>query len=142
MREHAQPEKQTGLRAGTLPIEASFMTTQGNHAAEAFDKMNCRNIPGSTVMKNSNAERTLFLVLVCIGLSGLLLSALETTGSISTLDGLATPVCSDLLLYFGGIGSTGLLCTMLFGRAGVERTNFWVFLAGIVGAVVLFVHGM
>jgi len=90
-------------------------------------------------MKSIRTDRWIFVALVCVSLMGRLLKVWAPDDTASTLTDLIAPMFSDVLICFGGVGSAGLLCIALFGPASVERTHFWVFLAGIVGAAILFV---
>lgn len=91
-------------------------------------------------MEDSGTEYRLFVVLTCIGLLGALLRVSGAGENASSLWGLLAPTCSDILIFFGGIGSFGLLCTIIFGSAGVERTLFWVFVVSILGVVILYIN--
>lgn len=95
---------------------------------------------GVREMNETKIERRLFTSLACIGLIGFLMRVWLGNEAASGLDGLAAPMCSDILIFFGGCGSVGFICTVLFGQAGIERTQFWVFLAGIIGAAILFLR--
>lgn len=90
-------------------------------------------------MKGSATDSRIFVVLVCVGLAGLSLRIWACEDIPSSMVSLITPVCSDVLLFFGSLGSIGLLCLKVFGPAQVERTRFWVFLAAVVAASILFV---
>ncbi|KAA0998225.1 hypothetical protein FVF58_45370 [Paraburkholderia panacisoli] len=92
-------------------------------------------------MKDIEIERWPFVVLMCICLGGLMLKACAFGQDASPLDGVVAHTCSDLLVFLGGVGSAGLLCIKLFGPARVESTLFWVFLAGIIAAAILFCRG-
>jgi hypothetical protein len=92
-------------------------------------------------MQKKHPDRRLFVALVGIGLLGWLLVVSGSSGDVSTVSGAATHGCGDLLLFFGGIGGTGLLCTLILGPAGVERAHFWIFLAALVGAALFFTLG-
>lgn len=91
-------------------------------------------------MDDSRSERRLFAALACIGLIGLLMRVWASSDPASGLNGLASPACSDVLLFFGGVGGAGLVCSAIFGLARTDRTHFWVFLTGVVGAVILFIQ--
>jgi hypothetical protein len=93
-------------------------------------------------MNDIATERRIFVVLVCVGLAGLPLRIWECEEIPSSLVGLIAPVCSDVLLFFCSVGSIGLLCLKVFGPTQVQRAHFWVFLAAVVAAVVLFVWGV
>ncbi|WP_250504224.1 hypothetical protein [Caballeronia sp. AZ7_KS35] len=92
-------------------------------------------------MEKSHPDRRMFFALLSIGLVGLLLVVGGNAGPASTLSDAAASGCGDLLLFFGGIGGTGLLCTVILGPAGVERAHFWIFLAALVGAALFFTFG-
>lgn len=92
-------------------------------------------------MKDTEIERWSFAVLICVCLGGLMLKAYAFGQYASPPDGAVALTCSDLLVFLGGVGSAGLLCIRLFGPARVESTLFWVFLAGIIGAAILFCRG-
>ena len=92
-------------------------------------------------MKDTEIDRWPFTVLMCVCLGGLMLKAYAFGQYPSPLDGAVARTCSDLLVFVGGVGTAGLLCSRLFGPARVESTLFWVFLAGIVGAAILFCQG-
>lgn len=92
-------------------------------------------------MENSHPDRRMFLALFSIGMLGLLLVMSGSLDPASTLSSVAARGCGDLLLFFGGIGGAGLLCTVILGPAGVERAHFWVFLAALVGATLFFTFG-
>lgn len=92
-------------------------------------------------MKDTEMERWPFAALVCVCLGGLILKACAFGQCASTLAGVAVPTCGDFLVFLGGVGSAGLLCSKLFGPARVESTLFWIFLAGIIGAAILFCRG-
>lgn len=92
-------------------------------------------------MKDTELERWPFAALVCVCLGGLMLKACAFGQCASTLAGVPAPTCGDFLVFLGGVGSAGLLCSKLFGPARVESTLFWVFLTGIIGAAILFCNG-
>ena len=92
-------------------------------------------------MNDTEVDRWPFAILMCFWLGGLMLKAYAFGQCASPLDGAVARTCSDLLLILGGVGSAGPLCLRLFGPARVESTLFWVFLAGIVGAAILFCRG-
>lgn len=89
-------------------------------------------------MKDTGIDRWPFAVLTCVCLSGVLLKAYAFGQHASPLDGAVARTCSDLLIFLGGVGGAGLLCTKLFGPASVQSALFWVFLAGIVAAAIVF----
>ncbi|SOE45837.1 hypothetical protein SAMN05446635_0013 [Burkholderia sp. OK233] len=92
-------------------------------------------------MKDTEIDRWPFTVVMCVCLGGLLLKAYAFGQYASPLDGAVARTCSDLLVFLGGVGSAALLCIRLFGPARVESMLFWVFLAGIIGAAILFCRG-
>lgn len=92
-------------------------------------------------MKDTEMERWPLAALVCVCLGGLMLKACVFGQCAPTPAGLAAPACGDFLVFLGGVGSAGLLCSKLFGPARVGSTLFWVFLAGIIGAALLFCSG-
>jgi hypothetical protein len=97
-------------------------------------------MPGAREMIETKIERRLFTSLACIGLIGFLMRVWLENEAASGFGGPAAPMCSEILTFFGGCGSVGFICTVLFGQAGIERTQFWVFLAGIIGAAILFLR--
>lgn len=92
-------------------------------------------------MKDTEIDRWPFVVLMCICLGGLMLKAYAFGQYASPLDGTLARTCSDLLVFLGGVGRAGLLCIRFFGPARVESTLFWLFLAGLIGAAILFCRG-
>jgi hypothetical protein len=93
-------------------------------------------------MKDTEIDRWPFAVLMCVCLSGLLLKSYALGQHASPLDGAFVRTWSDLLVFLGGVGSAALLCIRLFGPARVDRMLFWVFLAGIVAAAILYCRGI
>ncbi|MCX4145063.1 MULTISPECIES: hypothetical protein [Paraburkholderia] len=92
-------------------------------------------------MKDAEIDRWAFAVLMCVCLGGLMLKAYAFGQYASPPDGAVARTFSDLLVFLGGVGSAALLCIRLFGSARVESMLFWVFLAGIIGAAILFCRG-
>ena len=92
-------------------------------------------------MEETEIERWLFVALACVFLIGLMLRVWASGECASTFPVVLARIGSDVLVFFGGIGSAGLLCIKLFGPARVERTLFSVFLAVIIGAAILLVRG-
>jgi hypothetical protein len=45
------------------------------------------------------------------------------------------------LIFFGSVGSIGLLCLTIFGLTEIQRTHFWVFLLAVMAAAILFACG-
>lgn len=89
-------------------------------------------------METLKSERLLFAALFVVGLLGVATKAFVTTCDVDVGIGDLAIICSNALLFFGGVGATGLLCLMVFGPASIGRAHFWAFIAGILGAVVLF----
>ncbi len=92
-------------------------------------------------MRETEMDRWPFVVLMCVCLGGLFLKAYPFGQHTSPFDDALAGTGSDLLIFLGGVGGAGLLCMRLFGPARVESRIFWVFLAGIVAAAILFCRG-
>jgi hypothetical protein len=93
-------------------------------------------------MKDAEIDRWPFAILMCVCLGGLLLKTYALGHHASPLDGAFARTWSDLLLFLGGVGSAALLCVKVLGPARVESMLFWVFLAGIIAAAILFCRGI
>jgi hypothetical protein len=93
-------------------------------------------------MKNDQTEMRLFITLVCIGFAGAAIRVWSLNEPGGTLVALFAPLCADVLMYFGALGCAGLAGVFIFGYAGRERVHSWVFVAGIVGAAILFLAGI
>ena len=79
--------------------------------------------------------------LVILAMTGLLLKRMALdSGSCGSCTLLAA-ACCDVLVCFCGIGSVGLMCSLLFGLAKMERPLFWLFLLAILGAALHFTIG-
>jgi hypothetical protein len=90
---------------------------------------------------DKRAERWLIGSLLVIAMAGLLVRGTPFSFAGTRWCVPLSPVCGDLLVFFGGIGSVGLLCSLLFGMAKIERPLFWLFLFAILGAALHFVVG-
>jgi hypothetical protein len=90
-------------------------------------------------MKEDVIEGRIFVALVCAGVTGLSLRIWACNDVPASLLNLITPICSDVLLYFGSVGCVGLLCLKIFGPSQVQRTHAWVFFAAVVAAAILVV---
>jgi hypothetical protein len=93
-------------------------------------------------MKDDQTEMRLFITLVCIGFVGAVIRVWFSNEPGGTSEALFAPLFADVLLYFGALGCAGLAGVFILGYEGRERVHSWVFVAGIVGAAILFLAGI
>jgi hypothetical protein len=86
----------------------------------------------------ANVERAIFAALVAVGAMGIGTKYYLTDAGAFDLAGFAAAPISDFMAFFGTVGAGGLLCMMVFGTARIDRAEFWAFVAGLIGAVILF----